>query len=352
MVNNSDIYKLYNGVDEWNAWRVQANKAQPDLSGLDIQNDERLITIFYINETKRFLVQNVDFSNTNLRNANLGATTFKHCNFRGADLSKAVVWHCEFENCSLGPAEKAIDDKKRDSGVLTKTDHTEFSSIACKLNRTVLFGTHFVRTSLCYVNLTTVQVDEATKLETVSVINTRISRQVLERMKDYGGLTIGRRRQMEIVDDIMTLRQSFSGFWNKLHFFAMSIFLAPYIWFLAKQWFLANIGEEVTNKLTSPIIINLIRFIVSGGDTWREWQPAFFPISLFLLALIYNAVRGILLVKSITLEHKQIIQGFYPEFALVGKWKAVYKSYKLFGIIAIVVLVLHTFMFLIKRVPL
>jgi len=254
----NDVNKLYNGVDAWNAWREQINKDQPNLSGMDLKNDEKLITIFYNDETKRFLIQYLNLSNTNLKNADLEPTTFKYCDFRGADLSEALLRNYDFENCSFGQDEKTIEDKKRESGVLSKADLAEFTSLACKLNqlnRTVLFGTYFLKTSLCFVDLTTVVVDEATKLERVSVINTRISRQVLERLEDHGGLTIGRRRQMKIVDDIMTLRESFSGFWNKLHFFAMLIFLAPYIWFIAKQWVLANVGEEIPNELTSPILI-------------------------------------------------------------------------------------------------
>jgi len=352
MGDDTHLQKLCDGVDSWNKWREQFNKEQPNLSNLNLQNNEKLKNLFYNKETQRFLIQGYNFTNTNLKNSNLWPTDFKDCNFRGADLSGAMVYHCIFENCSFGPAEKAIEDKKEATGVLSKTDHTEFSSIACKLNRTVLFGASFIRTSLCYVDMTTVLLDEATKLETASVINTRISRQVLERMKDNGGLTIGRRRQMIIEDDVMTLRLSFSGFWNKLHFLAMSIFLAPYIWFLAKQWFFANIGEEEQTDHSSPILTNLFRFIISGGDTWRDCQPAFLPVCLFLLALIYNAVRSLLLFKSITLEHKQTIQGFYPEFTLTGKWKALYQSYKFLGIIAIAVLVIHSFMFLIKRVPL
>ncbi len=352
MAESEHVALLHMGVDAWNKWRKQNPDIRPDLSGLNLRDKKTLQSISRDFDLAKPCVRGVDFSDTDLTKAELGYIAFDNCYFRGADLSEALAWHCIFEQCSFGPTEKMINDKMRADGTLSKADDAKFNALACKLDRTVLFDTKFSETSLCYVDLTTVDVDEKTSLETAGVINTRISWQVLEHLKDKGGLTTGRLRQMKIVDDVMKLRQSFSGFWNKLHFVAMSIFLAPYIWFLAKQWVLADVGTRVPIKATdSPILVNLFRFIVSGGDTWREWQLELIPITLFILAFLYNLFRGVLVVKTLILEHRQAIQGYYPEFTLTGGWKAVYQGYKWLGIIALFVLVVHTLHFLFKRVP-
>jgi hypothetical protein len=353
MANDQHVEKLCEGIRNWNEWREQNPEIKPDLSGLDLTQRKIRDAISTNSHGAYYQVVEIKLSDTNLKNAVLKSVFFESSDLRGADLSGAQAQDCRFESCLLGEPESAIDERMREVNNLTRTDETFYRSRACTMNQTRIFGASFNKSSLCYVDLTTVFVDEKTSLEQVGVINTKISRSVIEQLRDYGGLTIGRLRRMIHVDDVADLRRSFSGFWNQLHFVALVVFFAPYLWFIANQWLLARVGDETPDKdASSPILINLIRFIVSGGDTWREWSPSFIPILLFVVALVFNVLRACLLAKTLDVEHYRSVHGHYPDFTLTGKWFILHQGYKWLGAIALLVLVVHTFLFLLKRVPL
>jgi hypothetical protein len=352
MANVQHVEQLCKGIISWNQWRNENPKIKPDLSELDL-NQPKIVNAISVNPHGTYSVQEVNFSDTNLKNAVLKTICFKESDFRGADLSGAQAQDCKFESCLLSEPESEIDSQMRQGKKLARNLEAIKRSRACTMNQTCIFGASFNKSSLCYVDLSTVLVDEKTSLEQVGVINTKISRSVLERLRDNGGLTTGRLRRMIYVDDVADLRLSFSGFWNLLHLVSLVVFLAPYLWFIANQWLLAHVGDEVSGRVrSSPILVNLFRFIVSGGDTWRRWSPSSVSILLFAVGIVFNLLRACLWAKTVRIEHFHSVHGHYPDFALTGIWFILYQGYRWLGYLVFLALIVHTCQFLLKSVPL
>lgn len=370
MALEEHVRHLIEGPGHWNAWRKSAPSIKPDLSGLNLNFRDSKISGLGAEltaELQRFVgnlerrsdrgivVEQFDFSNTNLTKANFLGHCFRMVKFQGADLSGAFLASCTFEMCDFSPY--AIELFFFDNGTYkSKALKTDLEKV-CRLKDVSALGCTFRECTLCCADLTAVEFDEATTFDRTEVVGTTISRAVLDSLKDNGGLIPSRLRHMIVVDDVAVLRESFSGIWNKVHIAAMLLFLAPYVWFLVQQWVMASVGEKAVAvdlasvEESSPILYNLGRFIVSGGETWRQWQPRFLPILLFALALVYNGVRARLVIKTAALEHHQAVQGHYPDFRLTGGWKRLLQVYKVLGIIGLLVVAAHTWMFLMKPVP-
>ena len=94
--------------------------------------------------------------------------------------------------------------------------------------------------------------------------------------------------------------------------------------------------------------------MVNGGTGWREgWDPAVWPISLFVFLLGYNAVRFLLLWKTKTLELEQETSGLPADFSLDdGRWRLVYRLAYWGMLVNILAVLWHTFHFLTQRIPL
>jgi len=77
------------------------------------------------------------------------------------------------------------------------------------------------------LDLTHAQVNAGTILRGANVEDTIVDRYTLERLENYGGLTVGDRMRMKIQDGTATLRASFSGFLSLIHVSALLLFLYP-----------------------------------------------------------------------------------------------------------------------------
>src|SRR5207247_10307369 len=107
-----------------------------------------------------------------------------------------------------------------------------------------------------------VVVDDDTGFQNAEVDGCRIERHVLERLNNYGDLTRGRLMTMVIVDPVVTLRSYYSGFWQWIHVMALTLFLAPYVVFVAREYALASFhiaGDSIT------LLHALGRYIWTGG---------------------------------------------------------------------------------------
>jgi len=217
----------------------------------------------------------------------------------------------------------------------------------------------FRQCNLCYVDLTSVVVDEKTSFEQADLFRATIAREVLDCMEGGGKLTMHQLRNLKVVDDIATLRREFSGFWVAVHVTGMLIFLAPYLVFVVFQLLRAEVGELqtsigvelVSDKDTAPFGLNIIRFIASGGKNWRQWDVSFLAIVLTGLAILYNFLRGLLWWKTLSLEHHKLIHGYYPSFSFKGFWKLCFNSYRFSVVLGVIVLLVHSLMFLSRPIP-
>ena len=295
-------------ITEWNNWR-------------DENPDEEILLV------------GAEFRKAHLIGANLVGADLGEGNLGGADLSGANLTGANLKKAQL---------------VGTKLNGaTLFKANLCDLT---FNGVRLVDTSLL-----SVEVNKRTKFEDTKGTNKtsgcRINRYILESLEDYGGLTKGDRMKMTIIDDVATLRLQFSGFWHWVHLVGMAAFLFPYVWFTVKQWMIAKftIGDDSNITLLEA----LCRYIVSGGQGWREgWNINYWLVTVFIIALFYNVLRGLLFYKTKTLELQETISGLPCIFSLQqGFWKWIYMMRKYFLVAFMIAVAWNTIHFLMMRIP-
>src|SRR6185503_11350157 len=106
------------------------------------------------------------------------------------------------------------------------------------------------------------------------------------------------------------LRSNYSGYWQWLHMFALTIFLFPYVLYAFK---LSLQPEPVcVGPDCSTIAARLWTFIESGGK--MDDAIAWTPFLIFWFSLVYNVLSFILLAKTKALELSAITAGLRPGF--------------------------------------
>jgi len=343
MGNSEHLTVLQSGSVKWNQWRVENPALRPDLNSCDL----RLMEFTYDSSRSMTIAQfkNVDFSRTYFSAGILRGIRFFECNFTEASLDLTDARECVFIACVFGQSNWESN---------AKPDKT-----LCSMLQTRFEGSTFRQCNLCYVDLTSVVVDEKTSFEQADLFRATIAREVLDCMEGGGKLTMHQLRNLKVVDDIATLRREFSGFWVAVHVTGMLIFLAPYLVFVVFQLLRAEVGELqtsigvelVSDKDTAPFGLNIIRFIASGGKNWRQWDVSFLAIVLTGLAILYNFLRGLLWWKTLSLEHHKLVHGYYPYFSFKGFWKLCFNSYRISFVLSVIVLLVHSLMYLSRPIP-
>ena len=352
MADKEHLDKLKLGVPLWNQWRKDNPEVKPDLSGIDFLDDSELIASIANYTGKKHGILNINLSNVDLTGSKFNNIFVHGGLFAGANLTEFEVYDCHFKNVIFSVRTSTAREALAGNIKNQVTDNSVLEKL-CILKNASFYSTTFEICSFSLCDLTSVKLDESTRFVSLGVVGTKISRSQLDSLDDYGGLTPRRLSEMLIDDDTALLRESFSGFWNILHLAALFVFLLPYAWFLLSQWQIAKIGDLLNyTGETSPILVNLLRFIVSGGESWREWLPSIFVVFLFIFTLVFNVIRFVLFMKTKYIENLNSIQGFRGEFKIRGVWSVLYKSYKLMSILALMAVALNTIIFLMHPVPL
>lgn len=155
---------------------------------------------------------------------------------------------------------------------------------------------------------------------------------------------------MSIRDDLAKLRSAYSGFQQWLHLFALMVFVFPYVWFLVKSWATARFIEDRQGGIA--LWEAFIRYIVTGGEGWREgWSVNLYSFVPFVLALCYNLLRLVLLVKTKRLELQESISGLPAVFSLQGRWHFWYQAARIGFWLNLLFVAVHTYHFLQMTVP-
>lgn len=261
--------------------------------------------------------KNADFSEANFNSADLTRSALNQSDFIGADLSLAVLNQANMDGASL-----------------------------CKINAS---KSMFKETKLRKTDMRGMAVNSGTRFDGAEVNDCQIDRFSLESLNDYGGLTRGDRMSMKIIDDVATLRLSYSGFFQWVHLAALAVFIAPYLAFVSRLWLSARFMRSTQNGI--PLWLALARYVFNGGV---NWQTGFFPswsFAFFLFTFVYNIVRGVLLWKTKALEIQESANGLPVNFSLTGRWGIVYRIAWWGFWIQIVVVVLNTLHFFQQIVP-
>lgn len=126
----------------------------------------------------------------------------------------------------------------------------------------------------------------------------------------------------------------------------------PYFPEPARNWTIARF-KSVEGKPTITLFEAIARYIWNGGIDWRSgWKLNVVGFGTFMLALSYNVLRGVLLWKTKKLELAQEASGLPVRFSLAGGWRnaflvAKWGLYANLGVVAV-----HSWHFLMQRIPL
>ncbi|MEM8782588.1 MAG: hypothetical protein AAGE65_06975 [Planctomycetota bacterium] len=146
---------------------------------------------------------------------------------------------------------------------------------------------------------------------------------------DRGGLTTAQQQKMILHDPVVEMRKRFSGFWRLTHALLISLFLAPYLWFLLCRYYAATIGDQTFPEgTTTSIAWALVRFILTGGDGWwrNDWSVSVPAALSFMFVFVYQCVRAILLFKTQQLESYEKLHGLPANFEIYVDFGSVRKE--------------------------
>ncbi|MGV2341540.1 MAG UNVERIFIED_CONTAM: hypothetical protein LVR18_48740 [Planctomycetaceae bacterium] len=105
---------------------------------------------------------------------------------------------------------------------------------------------------------------------------------------------------LDVENDLVTLRCEFGGVWGLMHLGSVIAFLFPYVLFSIRLWFMSTESEPVDGI---QLWVAFLRYVLNGGVKWKvgfnvNWISA--GTALFFFA--YNTLRIALLVKTKKLE--------------------------------------------------
>ncbi len=327
MADEEHLAKLKQGVAEWNAWRKANGNVRPDLSGADLRGIALFADVSSVEE-RRMNLSNVDLSkadlsDADLREAQLLDADVSEANLRGANLRDAILQGTNFSKTGLRGAD--LRSKNMGISILQWSDlrGAKFSSV--------------------------------TNLRGAVVNGAKINRYDLECLENYGGLTQGDRMEMEIEDGVALLRASYSGFLQWLHLFALVTFLFPYAWFVTIQWSKARF-LAVPDDTWLPLWKALGWFIFNGGVDWHLGSNMHWSFVAFLFLLLYNILRGVLLLKTKSLELQQDSIGLPARFSLPKNswswpWGALFQLARWGFYFNLAVVLLNTGHFFTQKIP-
>ncbi len=260
-----------------------------------------------------------DMEITGLKNARLSGTRFSQCKFSG-EYDDARFTQCRFWKCEFGTSR------------FSKCDFSRASLVEVAMSGDTVFQNCNVKKM------------EVTRLDLLG-------------LKDFGGLTIKQRKEMNIRHDLADLRASFSGFMQWLHLLAILMFVSPYIWFVCAKAMdktrldvaiklapLVDIleGNEVLQSTSRgrqfvqdsvsararlysipemPLVYQLWFYALSCGETNSELRINVWGVALLQFVLVYNLARAYLLWFTKTKEHEEVVTelpsrfsfSFYPK---------------------------------------
>ena len=96
--NPDHLAKLMEGMDAWNAWRLENPKTIPDLESADL-NQANLENF----DLHKALMSNANLSNANLKGADLSQANLRGANLSNADLSNAILNGTRYDSRTKWP---------------------------------------------------------------------------------------------------------------------------------------------------------------------------------------------------------------------------------------------------------
>lgn len=181
------------------------------------------VTLIYANLDKAHL------KGATLRHANLDRATLRYANLEGASLEAASLREANLEGAKLKAAK--LGGANLEGANLGKANLEGATLGGATLDRVKLVGA---------------------KLEKALLYKAKIYKFNMEQLKSYGVLAPDQLGEMEIIYDLGTLRQAFSGWMTSIHVVAFMMFIVPYIFYIGSQIFITETmikSREVEQKV-------------------------------------------------------------------------------------------------------
>ncbi|WP_321829787.1 pentapeptide repeat-containing protein [Thalassovita sp.] len=224
-----------------------------------------------------------------------------------------------------------------------------------------LSGVRFTNADLRGADFRGCHFDETTNFASAKLTGAIMENFGLACMTDNGGITKGMRMQMDIKDDVAELRQSFGGFKTLLHLIFLTVFAFPYLWFVVSRYAEASFAEGQHVK-SIALWDAFCRYVVNGGLSWQAGYQLHWTFLTFIAALLFNALRVVLLRKTMLLELSQTARRLPEIFSLseevefLGKplgftWGQLVKTNDFLFWVQGAAVLFSTFHFLTMRVP-
>lgn len=153
---------LLEGVRNWNTWRAEHPDIKPDLRGLNLREEEfrgPRGRFYFDFDTALADYDGFDFSNTNLKFADLSFCRFKDADFTNALLQEAKCSNSDFSSCCFYSAKlnrTDFTDSKMDSASLEMSTLSQTILESVSLMRTDFSNSRLFRTVFGYVDMSQV----------------------------------------------------------------------------------------------------------------------------------------------------------------------------------------------------
>lgn len=244
-------------------------------------------------------------------------------NFQGAEFNNS-----NFQGCILTDADFSA----------AQFEHTDFTG--CRFNT----GTDFSRSAL---------------------LGSKFDKFGLYSMNNNGGsnsgISQGMLMDMEITDDVSVLRQAYGGVNFLLHLIFLGAFIFPYAWFAFQRYGEARFVDGSTECYIT-LLEAMARYVFNGGLNWQQGYAFHWTFCTFIVALIYNILRWLMLRKTVQLELSEKARGLPARFSLSDeirifglgtkiKWHLLNNVSKFLFWIQLGVLGLSSYHFLSMRIP-
>lgn len=183
-----------------------------------------------------------------------------------------------------------------------------------------------------------------------------MTKHTLESLGDsYGNLTKGQRMKMNIVDNVESLRLSFSGFYQLIHIISLSLFIFPYVMFMIQISVINKYLARYDNGFDYvPVWKAFYHYVLSAGQLDGTTKVGY--VFIFAGMLLYNCIRVVLLFQTKKIELQQECAGLPRIISLDPKlyfdhhglnWIGfVYHMYKILFIVNIFMAALHVIFFI------
>jgi len=377
--NDPMVSALESGRKTWNDWRDKSGKTTflfhgNVLEGLDFSGCNFVGVEFYkcdfnkctFGDIPRMMFRDCHLNECALKGINgakavfesatLYCCDFSNSNFPGSNFNRAAFTKCEFVQVNLQGAEfnfASLNSANLSCVNFERAPCVNANFSSATLQNVNLKGCDLSQVNLTQVSFTRVSVNGDTKMVGATVDGLIIDRLTLESLHDYGGLAKEDVYKMVVRDDLGALRRAYSGIAQWIHALSLILFIFPYASFILHQWFRAQRGQLSASDAIS-LGNAVMKYIVSGGSSWGpEWQWAKVPFTAFVVGLVYNVIRGVLLWKTKMLEFEQDIRNLPSNFNFSEHkaWYHLFRISRVFFYVNMAAVLVHTWHFLSIGIP-